>query len=707
MNGQWDPGGGDAGENQLVGRFGNYDLIRRIEVGGMGEVYLARQRTAFGREVAVKIIRPDLAYDVTVRKRFLREAEVSAHLKHDHILQLIEFSEHEGRLFLVTPYIKGGTLAQRLRSGVLPPAEVARLFSALVRAVSYVHKRGVIHRDLKPGNILLDRQEESGEVYVRLIDFGIASIAGSSASPPLTTNGHEVGTAAYMAPERLDGVVAPSNDIYSLGVILYQMLTGAVPPSTGKAGAIPAALEAIVDRCTCFDPADRFASADDLLRAFELACRKLLPREALDASFFPTHMLPDEHSVPTDVDGEPVAPLLTSSGQIAVVRPDGRPVNEGVFIHRADIVSGSPQSRIAANQTFQQDDYNATTSHVRPDDLPPSVRRRLASSGAASTAPPARPPVSRRRKGSLVATISIAMVILLVSITGIGYLIFVSSISATVTVTPQVQTVSREFIITAKIGQKTVDTRTSTIPAFTLTTKKTASQSGETTVPLGCILFLCKRVVTFDDVNKLADKIRPPLQAQIRQDLSRQEQTGGFMQVGNVVFSDTDGTPTSKPGLGEESKTLTVTLTEQGTALAIKSKDARDLAVTLLRQALPANFALIDQMTRVSQPVLLSISGSGDLKLAIAAGGVARYQVPKEQLNDIQNHVAGMKVSDARKYIIEHQAGLNGESTTISVSFSDTLPSNVAQIKLIVADPAKLPPVRLPTLPAVTPTIQA
>ena len=180
-------------------RFGNYELVRRIDIGGMGEVYLARQLTAFNRSVAIKIIRSDLVHDTTARARFLREAEVSAHLKHEHILSLFDFGEVEGRLYLVTPYIEGGTLATRLQTtGPLSLAETHKLFVPLVQAVAYIHRRGVIHRDLKPTNIMLDT--EDGELYVRLIDFGIATLQGRSASPPLTTAGHEMGTVAYMAP---------------------------------------------------------------------------------------------------------------------------------------------------------------------------------------------------------------------------------------------------------------------------------------------------------------------------------------------------------------------------------------------------------------------------------------------------------------------------------------------------------------------------
>ena len=260
-------------QDENLPRFGNYDLVHRIDVGGMGEVYLAHQRSAFGRDVAIKIIRSDLVHDVTARARFLREAEVSAHLKHEHILPLFEFGEDQGRLFLVTPYIEGGTLARHLKRGPLTLAEVHHLFVPLVQAIAYIHRRGVIHRDLKPTNILLDEQDE--QLYVRLIDFGIASVQGSSASPPLTTAGNELGTIAYMAPERLSGIAAPSNDIFSLGVILYQMLTGNFPVGQ-QAPELPQPLEYIVRRCIANRPEDRFATADEVLQNFEQAYKSLM-----------------------------------------------------------------------------------------------------------------------------------------------------------------------------------------------------------------------------------------------------------------------------------------------------------------------------------------------------------------------------------------------------------------------------------------------
>src|SRR5579883_3366601 len=331
--------------------FGNYKLIRRIDVGGMGEVYLAHQLTAFGRTVAIKIIRSDLVHDITARARFLREAEVSAHLKHEHILPLFDFGEVDGRLFLVTPYIEGGTLATRLKkSGPLPLAEARRLFVPLVQAVAYIHRRGVIHRDLKPTNVMLDT--EDGEVYVRLIDFGIATLQGQSASPPLTMAGHEMGTVAYMAPERLSGIAAPSNDIFSLGVILHQILTGRMPTATPAPAGVPAPrlpepLAEVVRRAVATNPAERYATAEDLLKAFEQAYQQVMQLSA------------------------PARPAQTPAPAPAL---PGRPVPEPrALSSRPELVSLAHSGELAAlpaqsvgQRGFAPEDYSAPTTAFEP-----------------------------------------------------------------------------------------------------------------------------------------------------------------------------------------------------------------------------------------------------------------------------------------------------------------------------------------------------
>src|ERR1700694_677752 len=346
-------------EDQSSARFGNYDLIRPIDTGGMGEVYLAHQRSAFGRPVAIKIIRSDLVHDTIARARFLREAEVSAHLKHEHILPLFEFGEDQGRLFLVTPYIDGGTLARRLKSGSLSLFQVRQLFVPLVQAVAYIHRRGVVHRDLKPTNILLDEQD--GQIYVRLIDFGIAMVQGRTASPPLTTAGNEVGTIAYMAPERLNGIAAPSNDIFSLGVILHQMLTGNLPMGD-ELDPLPPALEYVVRRCIAAEPQERFASADEVLKNFERSYQALssppqrlpgMPPVSLDPTLI-TSM--SGKLTAEQVRRETVA--LQHSGQLPVVSP----------ISPLPAVSSEHP---VVPQSFSRDDYGAPTTSFSPPRKPP------------------------------------------------------------------------------------------------------------------------------------------------------------------------------------------------------------------------------------------------------------------------------------------------------------------------------------------------
>jgi serine/threonine protein kinase len=206
-------------------RLGAYELLECIGEGGMAEVYRAKQLTAFGREVALKVIRPEFTGDSPFRRRFLREALAISRLSHPHILPLIEFGDEDGMLYLVMPLVREGTLRDLLheRDGWLTPEEALPLFYQLCEAVQYAHEEDIIHRDIKPQNILLQQH-----THVLLADFGIAR---DRFDTHMTQTGAGLGTAEYMAPEQAEGRSDARSDIYSLGVVLYQMLTGTVPYS--------------------------------------------------------------------------------------------------------------------------------------------------------------------------------------------------------------------------------------------------------------------------------------------------------------------------------------------------------------------------------------------------------------------------------------------------------------------------------------------
>jgi serine/threonine-protein kinase len=174
------------------------------------------------RDVAIKVISGQLADDETFIPRFEREARLIARLQHVHILPVYDFGREEHLLYLVMRLVEGGSLDQRLRDGPLPPAQAAHLFSQIGSALGYAHREGIVHRDIKPSNILLDK---NGDPY--LMDFGIAKLLGGSS---LTATGVAVGTPSYMAPEQWrGGDIDARTDIYALGVMLYEMLTGRLP----------------------------------------------------------------------------------------------------------------------------------------------------------------------------------------------------------------------------------------------------------------------------------------------------------------------------------------------------------------------------------------------------------------------------------------------------------------------------------------------
>ncbi len=218
-------------DDRVVAAIGShYELGGEIGRGGMSVVYSARDRR-LNRPVAIKVLPPELAYDPAIRTRFTREAQTSAQLSHAHIVPIYDVGERDGIAYFVMALVTGGNLAALLAHVPRPPIDdVRRLLREICDALAYAHQRGVVHRDIKPDNILLDA--ESGRAIVT--DFGIAR--AMEAGGRLTATGIAVGTPAYMSPEQAVGEreVDGRSDIYSLGVLGYQMLTGRVPFTGGN-----------------------------------------------------------------------------------------------------------------------------------------------------------------------------------------------------------------------------------------------------------------------------------------------------------------------------------------------------------------------------------------------------------------------------------------------------------------------------------------
>ncbi len=266
----------------LSGRsFGAYEILEALGEGGMAAVYRAYQPSV-ERYVAVKVLPRQFASDPTFVARFRREARVVAQLQHPHILPVFDYGESDGYTYFVMPLVSGGTLADRVAAGI-PPIEQTRIWIAQVaRALGYAHQRGVIHRDVKPSNVLLDESENC-----LLSDFGITHIAETSKA--LTTTGTVIGTPMYMAPEQgLGQPVDARTDVYALGIVLFQMVTGRVPydadtplatmikhisdplPSARAMNpACPESLERIILKALAKRREDRYETAVEMARALE------------------------------------------------------------------------------------------------------------------------------------------------------------------------------------------------------------------------------------------------------------------------------------------------------------------------------------------------------------------------------------------------------------------------------------------------------
>ncbi|MGQ9572752.1 MAG: protein kinase domain-containing protein [Dehalococcoidia bacterium] len=332
----------------LVGRsLGRYQITALVGRGGMATVYKARH-PGLDRVVAVKVLHPNLAIDPAFVGRFRREARAVAALRHPNIVRVFDFDSQDSIYFIVMEFIDGPTLASLLKrrfkkNQPLSPQETLRLFSPLCSAIQYAHEQGMVHRDIKPSNIILTRQHEP-----ILTDFGIAKIVGATS---YTIPGVVVGSAHYMSPEQAEGLPGDHrSDIYSLGIVLFETLTGTVPfqgetpasilmkhvasplPSARSLNPdLPPAIDAILDRTLAKDPNSRFQQGNELVLALQEALGLAEQAAAAGAGGIeaPTVKIPREAPTPPPLE-EP-----TRVAEPTAVTEPSLPIPPGVLRRRA------------------------------------------------------------------------------------------------------------------------------------------------------------------------------------------------------------------------------------------------------------------------------------------------------------------------------------------------------------------------------------
>lgn len=363
--------------------FGSYRITGQLGRGGMGVVFAAEQR-GLGRTVALKVLSPELAEQPDYRERFAREATVLARLDSPHVIQIYDHGEHDGCLYIATQYVAGGDLSKALtQHGAVPTVPAAQIAAQLAWALADAHGAGVVHRDMKPSNVLL--RGINTDVFAYLCDFGIAQ----DRSPGLTMPGSVAGTFAYLAPERLRGEAAtPLADLYALGCVLFTALTGATPyagsdveigmshlsapvPRFVETSPVASHVNEVLRRSMAKDPGERYPSAAAM-------------RSALQAVVAQAQVTPH--------------PPLVSSAPTNPVRPPSAPSRpSGVSLPSHPSQPSQPSG-----------------SHPRPTTPPPPSHPSGPHQPTFAPPPygaPARPSSTRRRTGLVVAAVVAAVLL--------------------------------------------------------------------------------------------------------------------------------------------------------------------------------------------------------------------------------------------------------------------------------------------------------
>jgi serine/threonine protein kinase len=315
-------------------QIAGYRIEARLGRGGMGEVYRAVQ-LSLGRRVALKVLAPKLAADDVFRRRFLRESRIAASIDHPSIIPIYETGEDGGLLYIAMRYVDGMDLSTLLRrEGRLEPARALAIMAQVASALDAAHARGLVHRDVKPANILLAAGPAGGDGHCYLCDFGIIKeVNAQQAQSALTATDQFVGTIPYVAPEQIEGRDLDGRaDVYSLGCVLFHCLTGSVPfermndievvfahlreppPSLSRrAPGLPTAMDAVVARAMAKSSDDRWPTCSALVSAMQAEVRSTSPASAISADAETRSM----HLPPVAITTPPPPPPAAASPSAA------------------------------------------------------------------------------------------------------------------------------------------------------------------------------------------------------------------------------------------------------------------------------------------------------------------------------------------------------------------------------------------------------